>query len=307
MTIGVILNQMGVILIFLLIGFWAKRSGRIDVHGTKTLSWLIVNICGPALIVASVLSAEELPDRMTAIKGIGLVFCLYVFLILLGCVMGRLCLAPKADWNYFKAMSVFGNVGFLGIPLASAIFGNVATIYMTMFALAYNVLFYTYGYSKLRPADGPAQKFSFKLFINPGAIAALLAMVFLFTRIQVPLSISEAFRYSGSAVTFLSIFVIGANLSDVKIKDLLCHRQNILFVVIRQLLVPIAVVLVLKSFVTDPLRIGAIGIGVAVPVGNTNSMVAELNGCDLTALTEVTVLTTFLCVVTMTVVLLFVI
>lgn len=307
MQVSVILTQMGVILIFLAVGFLAKRQNWIDNHGTKSLSWLIVYVCGPSLVLSSVLNSEAAIPKLTAIEIIGLIFVLYIILIIIGTFIGRLCGAPKSDWRFFGSMNVFGNVGFLGIPMCAAIFGSDAAIYMSMFTLAYNGLFYTYGYSVLRPDDGPKDKFSFKRFLNPGAISAVLAMVFLFSGIKMPGFVSESVRYCGNAVTFLSVFVIGANLSDIKLGGIIRKKQNLMFILIRQLIIPIIFVLILKLFITDVKLLGALALGIAVPVGNTNSMVAELNGCDLTALTEVTVLSTFLCVITMTVVLLFVV
>ena len=42
-------------------------------------------------------------------------------------------------------MMIFSNVGFMGIPVISALYGSGVIIYIVFYMLGYNFLLYTYG------------------------------------------------------------------------------------------------------------------------------------------------------------------
>ena len=267
------------------------------------MSWLLVNLCGPAQVLFSILGSDRLPDRGLSFRILILSIAIYAVLILAGRFMGPLLRAPRSEWKYYHVMVVFGNVGFLGLPLCEAILGRGAMVYLVLFNIAYQIFFYTWALIKLQP-EGKEVRFSLRGFLNPGFIATIISMICLFTGIRFPAVVSEAAKYMSNAVTFTSVFVIGANLADNRLSELLRSRESYIFLAIRQLLVPIAAVLLFKHFISDPAIVGAMTIGLAVPVGNAPSMAAAASGCDLGTLTTTTVFTTMLSVITMTIVLL---
>ena len=303
MQLSGILTQMGVIAIVIIIGYFCKAKEAVHTQGTKDMSWLVINVCGPCQVLFSVLGAENLPDRSSVIHFFFVVLGIYAVLIAFGHLMGPLLRAPRSEWKFYNVMAVFGNTGFLGLPLCQAILGNDAMIYMVMFNLGYNVFFYTWALSLLQP-EGVKYKINLRSFINPGAIASICAILLFFTGISLPAVFKEVTRYSGNAVTFMSVFIIGANLYDVSLKTILGNVRGYFFILIRGVAVPIIAVFIAKALGVNPLITGVLAIGLSVPVGNAPSMAAATNGCDLKTLTEVTVMSTALCVITMTVVLL---
>ncbi|MDO4478195.1 MAG: AEC family transporter [Lachnospiraceae bacterium] len=302
MTLPVILTQMGVIIIFLAIGFFSRKKGFVNREQTRGMSWLVVNICGPLQCLSAIFNADALPGRTEMLKGLLIVFILYMLMVALGRVIGPIIRAEKSEWRFYNAMSVFGNVGFIGLPLCEAIIGPAALPYLILFNLVYNPLFYTYGYILLRKDNDTAVKFSFKEMMNPGFICSIIAIVVLFLEIRLPAVINDATLYSGNAVLFLSLFVIGTNLADTNFRAIITNKSHYLFILIRQMLFPIAMILILKNFIiSDPIVLGALAIGLSVPVGNAPSMVAATNGCNMKTLTECTVFSTVLTVLTMTI------
>ncbi|MBQ0059698.1 MAG: AEC family transporter, partial [Lachnospiraceae bacterium] len=118
--------------------------------------------------------------------------------------------------------------------------------------------------------------------------------------IRLPGLITEAIRYAGNAVTFMSIFIIGLNLAGMEIKTLIKDKQSYGYIIFRQILIPIAFMMVMKQFISDPAILGAFTVSLAVPVANMPSIMGRVNGCQLESLTKVTVMTTFFSVITMT-------
>lgn len=306
MNISTVLTQMGVILIYLALGYYVSHKGWVKDEGVRALSWIIVNIASPAQILSSVLNDDPVSDKSSAIFMLLLTLIIYVILILLGLVMGPVLRAPKKDWKFYNGMTVFSNIGFLGIPFAQAVFGEESVVYLVIFTLALNMLLFSYGYKILRSDDGVSRRMKIRSLINPGMIGSVLAVIFFFTDIRLPAIFGKTFLYAGNTVTFLAILVIGMNLSSISLKSIFTDWRMWLFVLIRQVLFPVGMVLILRSFIEDPILLGAVAICVSVPVGNVPSMIARENGCDLDVLTRGTVLTTLCSVVTMTLTLMFI-
>lgn len=53
--------------------------------------------------------------------------------------------ASKKEAGVYKCLIVFGNIGFMGFPMISAVYGAQALIYGAGFLILYNILIYSYG------------------------------------------------------------------------------------------------------------------------------------------------------------------
>ena len=58
MSLSVILQQMGVICILVAIGIFLQKKGVVDNLTSKKLSAIVVDVCNPALIMASILGGN---------------------------------------------------------------------------------------------------------------------------------------------------------------------------------------------------------------------------------------------------------
>ena len=70
-------------------------------------------------------------------------------------------------------MSIYGNVGFLGIPVAKAILPENAMLYVVICNVFYCLLFYTHGIITLSSGK---EKMDLKKLVSPGVILSLLAL-----------------------------------------------------------------------------------------------------------------------------------
>ena len=116
-------------------------------------------------------------------------------------------------------MTVFGNLGFVGLPLVQAVYGAGAVLYVVDFILVYNILMFSYGTFVLRPEDGEKNGGLLKNLMNPGFIASIVTIIFFFFDIRLPAYFQSVTLYGGEIVVALAIFTIGANLADLKMKE----------------------------------------------------------------------------------------
>ncbi|MDD3360934.1 MAG: AEC family transporter [Hespellia sp.] len=307
MSIQVVATQMCVIFIFILIGYFMASREELTPLTCKQLSGLIVNVCSPSLMITSVLSAEKSVTLKSLAVVMAAIILIFVIQILLGIFMGRILHAPENQWNHYNMMTVFGNLGFIGIPVALAVLGSGCMIYAAMFNLVFNILVYTYGMIVMTSQkEGGRERFDWKKLLNTGNLAAVISIIVYLADIQLPTIASTALTYMANTVTFLSVLVIGASVARLPLKSIFTEGRLYLFILIRMLAFPIAVALVMKRVFDDPMVVGLSVLMVAMPAANMPLMLAETYGQDTTLLSKGIVLSTLCSVVTITITAMFV-
>ncbi|MFR7971106.1 MAG: AEC family transporter [Lacrimispora saccharolytica] len=133
MSTGVVFQQMLVIFLLIAVGVFLYRKKAVTEVTSRQLSGLITNICNPALMIASVFSDEMPATRQDILLTAGIAAGTYVFAIAAGILVPRLLRVEPQERKYYHMMMVYGNTGFIGIPLVSALLGEGAVIYVTVF------------------------------------------------------------------------------------------------------------------------------------------------------------------------------
>ncbi len=304
MSVAIVFQQMVIIFILIGIGMILFRRGMLSEVGSKQISGLIINVTNPALLICSAL--EDGPKASLAELGIALVSYAAIFAVLIavGFLIPHLLRAPKNSHYVYQMLSIFGNVGFIGIPLASAVLGSESLIYVSIFNLLFNLLVYTFGISVLEKAaasqDGgkaPSQGRLQKL-VNAGTISAAATIVFYLGNFRVPVIVSSTLTYAGRATTFLSMLVLGVSVAQMAPKEIFSHPKLYAFTLLRQILVPVGCILLMRRFVDNKLILNTMLLMVAVPAANMPLMLAKQMDMDTDAISQGIILTTVLSLVT---------
>ena len=260
MSITVVIQQMVIIFILIGIGMILFRRRLLSEEGSKQISGLIINVTNPALLICSAL--DDGPKASLRDLGIALAAYAAVFAILIavGFLLPCLLRVPK-DLHYaYQMLTVFGNVGFIGIPLASAVLGSESLIFVSIFNLLFNLLIYTLGISLLQRAAGQAEKEvtipssgRLQKLVNAGTVSAAVTVIFYLGNFHVPTVISSALSYTGRATTLLSMLVLGVSVAQIAPKEIFSHPKLYLFTLLRQILVPIGCILFMGSLIDNRL------------------------------------------------------
>lgn len=295
----VVLEQMVMIFILILTGFALYKKKMISDSASKDLSALVVNVCSPGLIIVSMFNdLSQIPRKNVIFVGIiGIIF--YLFLILFGYFLILVLKVPRYLKNPYVLMTVFGNTGFIGIPVALAIIGPESMVYVIVFNFLFNLTIFTFGIMLLKK-DTKEKKQSWKEYLNPGLAACIAAFCIYWFQIRLPEEIETLAGYYGNACTLLSMIVIGISLAGMKIKDVVKNRRLLVFVFIRFIAFPILLALVLRPILSDFLIREVVILMAALPVGNFPAMLCEQYDRDPKPITEGIVVTTMLSVFTIT-------
>lgn len=301
----VVMKQMIIIFALIMTGFFLYRKQVISQAASKDMSALVLNLCSPALIISSMFSDLSAISR----RNVGLVTLIgilcFAFLILLGFVLAGILRVPVFQRDSYILMTVFGNLGFIGIPVAAAVLGPKAMIYVIIFNFLFNVVIFTFGIMLVKKGVKGVNR-SWTDIFSPGFIACIIAFFIYWFNIQIPADLQSLVNYCGNACTLLSLLVIGMSLVGMNVGSVLKNRRLLLFTAIRFLGVPILLALLLKPLLPDYTMRASIILMMSLPVANMPMMMAEQYGKETKTISEGIILSTLLSVATISLVFLFV-
>ncbi|MDD3278234.1 MAG: AEC family transporter [Lachnospiraceae bacterium] len=307
MSGSVVFQQMLVIFILISVGYYWSKKGKLSEATSKQLSGVVTEFCNPAIMIVSALEAESATHASILMTAV-IVVISYILLIVLGLVIPGMLRVEKKEQKFYNMMMVYGNTGFIGIPVVSAVLGNEAVIYVTVFNLVFNILVYTHGIRVLSSGEERTEmsKPAWLQIINIGTISSILAIIIYWWKIPVPVILADSCSYMGRCVTFLSMLILGVSLANMKLSEVFTEKKLYALSFLRLLVVPILFVLIVRRFVTDPLILGTVALVMAMPAGNMPLMLSKQMGLESRTLSKGIILTTLISMITIPIVALFV-
>ncbi len=294
-----LLGKMAVLFIYMLLGVICRKKKFLDDAGSKTISFIVLNIAGPALTISGAVNRTgELEGGLmpTVIAAVSM----YAGLLVIGFLMPYILRVPKENVGVYRLMTIFSNIGFMGFPVALAMFGTDALLPVAIFQLPFNVLIYTYGIYEItrsgKTGDNAAGRW--KEMINIGTISSIATIVIYACGWKTPAFFNETMEGLGALTGPLSMIVIGMSLGKIPLKDLFTDVRLLIFTAIKLIGIPVTTILILKNFIDDPLLLGVMMIMLATPVGSMTAMLAEQYDGDTKLTSRGVALSTLLSVVT---------
>ena len=295
----VLLQQMGILFVYMMIGYVACKKEYFDQEFGKKLSWLVVNVANPMLAISAVVNNEEQIAKKDFYVTVLLAICFYAFFLILAQILPRLIGVQKSDIGVYKMMTTFNNIGFMGFPVIAAAYGNGALIYAVPFSIIFNILCYTWGIQTL---CGGGEKGNWKRIINIGTISGIISIVLFFMQIPVPKMICSLSAGLSNLTGPLSMLVIGISIAAMELKDLFTDVKLLKFALIKLLAVPVAAMLFVCQVIDNRLICEVFLVMMATPAASMCAMLSQQYGGDYELAAKGVALTTILSVVTMPIV-----
>lgn len=295
----VLLQQMGILFVYMMIGYVACKKEYFDQEFGKKLSWLVVNVANPMLAISAVVNNEEQIAKKDFYVTVLLAICFYAFFLILARILPRLIGVQKSDIGVYKMMTTFNNIGFMGFPVIAAAYGNGALIYAVPFSIMFNILCYTWGIQTL---CGGGERGNWKRIINIGTISGIISIVLFFMQIPVPKMLCSLSAGLSNLTGPLSMLVIGISIAAMELKDLFTDVKLLKFALIKLLAVPVAAMLLVCQVIDNRLICEVFLVMMATPAASMCAMLSQQYGGDYELAAKGVALTTILSVVTMPIV-----
>ena len=296
-----LLQQMIVLFILMGIGYFCYKKAIITDEVSKKLSAIVVNIANPALILTGCMGEDRIQGKELLLTG-GIMLAMYAALLILAELLPRLLRVEKKSVGTYKAMTVFSNIGFMGFPVISALYGSGALLYAALFMIPYNILIYTYGIGAIttgKEKETEGKQSSLGRILNIGVIACIITIAIYLAGIPIPGFVKTTITHLSNLTAPLSMMVIGASLATIDLKKLFTDGRLILFSIIKLVIIPIIGILIVRQFVNNPVICGVCMVMLATPVGSMTAMLAQQYDGDYEMASKGVALTTILSVATM--------
>lgn len=339
----VVISQMIMIFLLIAIGFGLSRSSHLTSESSRDLSWIVLNITNPITILVAAIEDEQKVSAMELAVAFALFIGIYIFLGIVAYLLPILMRVERDDRYSYRYLSVFSNVGFIGIPFCSAVLGVHSLIYVSICSLVFNLIAYTVGMSAMEKVgmrqngavkrggvdsrenltggdagmgedstsgesrcsgEGGARKTmaGLKKVVNSGTVFSILTIVVYIMDIKFPSVIMNTLSYIGRSTTFLSMIVLGVSVASLSVKEIFGKPALYVFTLLRQIVVPIALIFVLKPFVDNTLLLQTAIIMVAMPCANLPLMMAKQYRAKEDTISSGIMLTTFCAILTIPIV-----
>jgi len=291
--------------LFLLIGvgFFAVRAGVVPVAMSKPLSSLLMKITVPATVFCAMLR----PYDPGFLKLGGSMLLLSVTLLplfaALSLALTRVLRVPEGRKGIWCCCATFCNNGFMGFPVALALFGEEGLSLTVIMSVPFSFLLFSLGARMVcmdQPKDGSSVPISWgEVVISPINLAMAAGLVVYFTQFSIPQAILTPLEYLADVTTPMSMIVVGMNLSQGRLSEMARDRDAMTASAARLILCPLISWVILRLIPgLDSLVFGTFLINMAMPAATMATFLAEEHGGCTQLGARIVFLSSLLCIVT---------
>ena len=286
-------------------GYLLIKTKFLKKEQSGALSMLLMYVGMPFLIFSSTINNITINTQLLAtigiVLGIGVVYTFAMFFV--SKPLTKMEREQKTQ-GMMRFSSVFSNNGFLGIPLAMAVFGagSMALMVVIILNIVTNVLMYTLGIYLI---SGDRKAISLKkAFLNPVLIAFVVGIIA--NLLNVKGYVPEVATYSthfSNLVTPISMTILGMKMGGVKFLELFKSWKTYYVSALKLVVFPmiiVAIVFVLNqvtAIITPDMVLGVL-IAFAMPTAGLVSTFSDNFGGDTENAVAFTLGTTVLSIVT---------
>ncbi len=291
-------------LLLMVIGLVCSRVGFLHKQTITDLTNILLYVVSPCLIL-NAFQQDYSAERMALLgKLFGVMGIIFVLNILLAGLLFNKKTVPNVEERVvMKFGSAYTNAGFIGVPLAQAVNGQMGVFCAVPYLVLYNVFLWTHGITMFRNGKSSSARQNRgetlkKILLNPNILAAAAGILFFACRVKFPALIGQTVSHVANLNTALSMIVIGSNLAAVDRKTIFSDRKVWVGTIIRNLIFPMLALLILLIFRLDTVAASTTLIEASCPVAGVAVLFSLLNEYDTDFPTRLMCLSTILSVVT---------
>lgn len=294
-NIRIAAQQVGILYILVLAGVICDKVGIFTEKTGKACTDLLFYLITPGVIVNSFLTQEFTKENgVKLLIAIGCGFLLHF--VSIGINTPLFSKGDRDENCVYKYGAIYGNVGYMTLPLTQAILGAEGVFYCSAVVMAFNVVSFTHGTFMM---DKKAEKFDLKMLIlNPGVISVIIGLPFFLLNISLPELILKPVNYIASIQTPLAMLVFGTFLSNTKLSDILNHKKIFLVAVSKLVVLPAIMFVFYKLMGLSGSLLLAMTISACAPSANNTVMFSAKYGKDTGLAAQLVATVSFISIVT---------
>ena len=301
-TLDVIL-ALAKIFIMILPGYILMKMNILNKNITEGMSGLITNLTYPCMVIMA-MQMDFSWKILNNCKYVVLVFIgVFIVSVLISKLVTTIIKLPATQSGIMTFMMVFGNTGFLGLPVLNGLFGKEAVFYGALCDSSFDILIFTVGVTLIRQAAKGEEKMrtaeTLKGLVNPCLIAVLIGLILFVCQIRLPEIISGPMDMIGNVTSPLAMMVVGAHLARIGFRDMFASKPSYLVCLLKLLIAPAIALVLVKLIVGGATLFGTVIVmEAAMPVAMLSVILSERYKADVEFATKGVMLTTILSIIT---------
>lgn len=263
-----VISQIIIFVIYAGIGVIAVKTGVLQEKSLDVVSKLVIKITLPVMLFHNTITGVTAEEFLETTSVMLWTVVMYVTLFGVSWLLKKVFRLKGDIGSVYQANTMFGNIGFMGIPVLLAFFPKYGMLYAVMFTVVDQLVLWTIGVHLTTPESkkqippiksgsgeistekrnteevqskkSSAVVGTIKKLINPATVAILLAVIGVFAGIKLPSELDVALSKVGAITSPLAMIYIGALFCYT---DMLGSLKKIEFygtVLVKMLLYPIA-------------------------------------------------------------------
>lgn len=277
-TFEILLQQIGLFVIYILAGVILVRTKVLNKETLEAISKFVIKMALPVMIFINIIDGvnNEILSGSWPIILIAAGF--YVVMFLVSLWMTKFFHLAENRAGIYQAMMLFGNIGFMAVPVISNVFPGNGILYVSVFMIFDQFMLWTLGVKLTTPMG--SGRFDPKKLINPATVAILIGMILMLTEVRIPLLLDTGLQKIGATASPLAMIYIGGIFAELPLKKYLKEISLYGIVIVRMLLAAILMFLVLGFFpVNEEIRL-AMALITGMPTMTAVVMMANASGLD---------------------------
>ncbi len=294
-NVQVAATQVGILYIIVAVGIIADKIGVFSEATARKCTDLLFYIITPAVIIKSFLSIEfSMETAKSLLIAIICGFAIHIVGIVIAAPFFRK--GDKDTNGIFKYGSIYGNAGYMGLPLANAVLGDEGVFFCSAVVMAFNMFSFTHG---IMVMSGDKKFKPIKLLLNPGTLSVLIgAPLFIFS-VELPHMIYTPIDYLSSLNTPLAMLIFGTYLSNAKVLSILKDKRMYLVTALKLFALPVIIILVLRLCGITGALLTAMTVSASAPSANNTVMFAAKYNRDARVASNLVAAVSFISIITM--------
>lgn len=293
-------EQVAILYMIVIVGIIADKTNLFTEKTARLCTNLLFYIITPAVIIRSFLEIKY--DADTA-KGLFIAIGCGLLLHFVAAVI-NIPFFRKGDRDkgcVLKFSCVYGNCGYMALPLANAVLGPEGVLYCSAVIMAFQMFVFTHGIFIMTESNEPGKrKFDFKkLIINPGTIGVVIGLPLFILKVSMPAIIYQPIGYIASMNTPLAMLIFGTYLAQIEIKKIFSDSKILIAAFFKLIVLPVVMFGIFKLFGITGTLLAALTISASAPTANNTVIFAAKYNRDSVFASKTVAIISFISIITM--------
>lgn len=229
-----IVSKVLIMLVMILVGYLLTKKAILTSRGASEITDILIKLVTPCSIINSFI------DSRGSLELSGILFAALIPIIsmVINIVVSRLSFRRETEERktVLQFSVLFGNVGFMGVPLVQGIVGDAGVVYASFAVVVFNIFVWTYGYRLMNKEARLSVK---TVLLNPGVIGIVIGLPLYFINFNIPEIIREPIAAFAGLNTPLAMMIIGSYVAKVDMRSFVSDLSVYKMSALRLLITPV--------------------------------------------------------------------